>query len=589
MPQRAKAQQTAETIDLVKLNADWRTYPEPTAKKRWVSEYAQMVRHTQGRIDEEIIKARRPYEPEEVREYREKNFRSITKSQITRAINALQRIFNKANVTITWPKGAEAFFSAKSFEDSDFMGYVNRFVIRRMVEDANGILVWWADTPPAMNERAMPKPILLLSENVLQFTPDLLTFDTEEKSLVTTVGPDGRAVKVLEGTVWYIVTRYGYYRREQYGNKGQEKFRIVPGYAHQLGYLPVVVLGGEEMMEARKGSNNYTRWFASYFEPCTQYGDEALHQFSDWQGAMVTSAQPMREMEPIKCPNSECKKGRVIVIEEGREVRKECGMCEGRGDITPVGPYGIIWRKSKRAGVGEEPTADPVPAIRFIHADPSILEQLEKAWRSLLQDMEKALHLLFIEEAQSGTAKEVDREDKVSTLDRIGENVFGNIVENSAEICLGLLKIPGEVVINLPATFIVRSDKDLREELQELTSGGVMPLYRAEATLELIRKRFPGDGRMMQSALVLAYSDLAFGYTNEEKAAMVAQGILSEEVVQRSTIATAMVTRLALEMGDAFLTKSVKDLATELDKRVEKELAERPILKEEEPAEDADR
>lgn len=537
-----------------------------------------MTRHTQGHVDDVIIKARRPYEPEDVKEYRIANFRAITKSAMNRAINALQRIFSKANVTVKWPDAADEFFTAKNFEDCDFMGYINKFVIRRMIEDANGLLVWWADFPGTENTRVTPRPIILLSENVLHLTPDVLTFESEEKSKVEKL-VDRKRVEVMEGTVFYIITAQGYYKREQYGPIERNQFRIVNGYAHKLGYLPYITLGGEEMMETKKRDNRYMRWFASYFEPCTQYADEALAQFSDWQGVMVTSAQPLREMEPIKCPNRRCRKGEVVEVVRGKEKVKNCTTCDGRGEITPMGPYGIVWRKSKRAGLQEEAKADPVPAIRFMHVDPAIVELIEKAWRKLIEDVEKSLHLLFIDEAQSGTAKEIDREDKTSTLDRIGQNVFGVIVENSIEICLALLKIAGEPVITMPATFILRSDEELRKEITELSGEGIGPLYRARAMQQLMAQRFPEDQRLNRVVTLLIYFDTAFGYTPTEKSTMMAGGVLSDTIVQRSALAQALAYSMAQDMEvDALMKTPLKSLAEKLKKLIDAELAANPVI-----------
>lgn len=568
--------QHVETIDIERLNSEWNTLKPPAEQDRWAAEYSRMIRHTQGQAEHAIITARRPYEPEEVKKYRVKSFRAITKSSFNRALNALQRLMSQANVDVDIPEAAEEFLSARKFDDASFLDYINKSVIRRMIEDPNGLLVWWAEYPGDDATTVEPQPILLLSKRILALTDELLVFEADERSPVTVL--DGRKRReVMEGRVYYIITKAGYYRRVQYGEKGKPKFRIEPGLRHGLGYLPFVTLGGEEVMIADEIENTPVRYLASYFAPPTEFADEALHQFSDWQAVMVSSAHPIREMEPQKCPGQDCVKGKIRPVDGQVGPLVTCSVCNGAGEILPESPYGTILRRARRSGLEEKPT-DPVPAVRYLHADPSILEQIGKEWRKLLEDVDKALNLLFVEEAQSGVAKEIDREDKVSTMDRIGNNVWKVITANSLEIILALRRVSEEARITLPSTFIVRTEEDLREELTTLVGDGVLPLYRAEAMMELLRKRFPGNARLIKAAEVLAYYDKAFGYNASEKAAFVAQNLLNDEIVRKSVLATAAINRISMDMGDKFVDADRSVILAALEKEVAKEMAENPVI-----------
>lgn len=573
----------AEVVNVQELNERWSTLPRPAEQYRWAAEYSKMIRHTQGDPDCGVITMRRPYEPDEVKDFRIASFRAITKAPMTQAINTLQRLFSKSAVDVQWPEPASEYLDGKNFEGSDFLGYINKFVVRRMVEDPNGFLIWWADYPGSPTVRALPRPILLLSEDVLHKTADVLCFLSEEKSPVLQRDGRGRFRTVNEGNVFYIVTRAAFYKRVQYGDQAKGLYRIEPGLQHNIGSLPVIQLGGEEVIRAKKGQLKPETWLSSYLEPATQYGDEALAQFSDWQAVMVTSAYPIREMETIKCTNADCNKGKVYTKENGQEVVKTCPVCKGEREIIPDSPFGIIKRREKRAGFADVPKADPVAPVRFLHADPAILQQIEKAWRELVKDMRDALHLLFIQEAQSGVAKQVDREDKLSTLDRMGQQVFEVIVANSLRFALTIMNMPVDIQINMPTTFHVRSEEDLRKEVAELSGPGIQPLYRGLAITEMLRKRYPSNGYASKIMEVIGYFDLAFGYNPQEKASMAASGVLSDEVVQRSAMAEGFLRRMAIDQGDAFLSKKTKDLAAELEKAIAEELAARPVIKPEPP------
>ena len=102
-----------------------------------------MIVHTRGEIPKKLIETRRPYEPEEIKLYRIANYRAVTKDPINRAITNVQRIFSKSLVEIDISNELQQEVDDRTFDGLDFLTYIQQRVLRRMIEDANGLLVWW--------------------------------------------------------------------------------------------------------------------------------------------------------------------------------------------------------------------------------------------------------------------------------------------------------------------------------------------------------------------------------------------------------------------------------------------------------------
>lgn len=540
---------------------------------RWEEEWENITLHTQGRDPARLIGSRRPYEDDIIKRYREDNWEPITKDPFIRAITNLQRIFTKASVDVQGPEGILEFTALPVFKGVDLETYFNRHVLRRMVDDPNGVLVWWVEAVPKINEPVAPQPYLVLSKNIHHISRDAFAWLAPEKSMVL-VREEGQLVEREVGDVYYICTKAGYYKMVQVGEQKENDYEFRTHYLHNLDRLPILVLGGEEVSETNPKTNEEEFWYTTFLSPAVPFANECMRQFSDHQGIMVTSAFPIREMDAIKCTYKGCKNGYIEVVEtetnEGTIRKKvqpqECPNCHGRGKIIPSGPFGVFFRQE--ANLMNEGGGRDVPAVRYITPDVAIIEYSGNYWQKLLERLEKALHLLFVEQAQSGVAKEIDREDKTATLDRIGAHIFHDLMLNSMVIIGRLRKVAFEdtdIVISLPPTFVAKTEDDLLAEVKTLRDGGVGPLFLNEAQQELIRKRFPGNYLIERKAEVLSSYDLLSGYTNEEKVTMRASGSVDEMTFRRSLFAPAMLNVLVQKEGPEVLDLEYQAIADKLD------------------------
>mgnify|MGYP000861092691 CR=1 FL=1 len=562
-------------FEIEQFGKDFFKLPKPALIERWAGEYEAMIVHTRGILPSDLIERRRPYEDKRIQKYRKANYEPITKDPFNRALTNLQRIFSKAAVTITFKQeDLKNYLESHNFGGVSFDTYMNRVVLRRMIEDPNGFLVWWPTAVPAENERLEPQPMLVLGKQIRHINDEVFSFLSPEKSevMVTSKTGNARRIRAMEGEVYYIITTNDYFKLVQYGDIEKRRFRIEPHYSHKLGRIPVLILGGEETGHINPRNGEEDVWLCSFFGPAVPYANEAIRQFSDHQGVMITSAFPIREMEPINCTNSKCKGGYISELDEDtrKTSRKECETCHGKGTIVPPSPYGTLLRP-KRDDLGGDGSADPVPALRYISPDVEILKYSGEYWQTLVGKTEKALNLLFVEEPQSGVAKTIDREDKLSTLDRIGINVYQNLYHRSAVIVGQLRNLSTkdeDVVVALPPTFISKTEQDLLAEIDSYRKGSVNPMFTSMSMQQLVNKSFPGDVVAQRMIKVLTWYDPLFSYTTQEKMDMEAAGMIDVQTLRRSQFAYTALARLVEEKGADVLEKDRKTVEALVDEQV---------------------
>lgn len=571
--------------EILQLARDFFRIPGPPLQKRWAQEWEDVTVHTQGKYPKKLIDERRPYEDEVIKDYRKKNWRAITKDAFNRALTNLQRILGKSQVSIEYPEPLKEYLTSRVFAGTDFDGFFNRFVIRRMIDDANGVLVWWPLEIPQPNIPIEPRPFMVLSKNIKHFNDKMLSWLAPEKSPVRVAARSGNGTEIRdEGEVYYIVTRTHYLKMVQVGDKAKRDFELRVHYVHNLNTFPFIVLGGEETMRTNKASNEDDVWFTTYFSAAIPFADECLNQFSDHQGIMVTSTSPIREVDAPDCTARGCKGGWIDVpadmktvegatlaanfrLVPGTKLRQvECGTCHGSGKILPTGPFGVMWRRQASL-INDGDRSREVPVMRFLSPDVNIVKYSGDYWRELRKDVDRALNLLFIDEAQSGVAKTIDREDKVSTLDRIGQHFYMTLVRTSI-ILIGRLRNvtfeDDDVIITLPPSFVVKSEEDLFTSMKGMRDNGMSSLYAIAGSLELARQKFPGNVRLHKMGDVLAQYDPLFGMTPADKVEAEGLGTIDAEMSRRSLLAPTALLRLVTEDA-GILDKEFTEIEAAID------------------------
>jgi hypothetical protein len=526
--------------------------PGPPLKKRWVGEYEAVAVHVNGKLADKLISDRRPYEDPEIAKYRKDNYEPITQGPFSRFLSDLSRVFGSAQVSVEVDDDVvEAFIDGRNFDKMDLRTWWTKKLPRRMILDPNGLLVRWVGTvPDAPNERVVPSLELVLSAHIVHKTDDVVSWKSGERSEVLVRTGERDEVR-NEGEVFYIVTNDAYYKLVQYGYKEQRNFRLDPQYVHGLGRLPVDVLGGDEYVEINPDTGEEEEWQKSFVAHAIPFANECVRQWSDNQGVVVTAGFPLREVRPIKCTVTGCKDG--WITERGPDdtsTKRRCTVCRN-GRISPIGPYGVLVRPEAGVLSGES-SENERDMVKFIAPPVDILKFGSEFWENYLKRLEKELSQLFVDEAQSGVAKQIDREGKIAKLDAIGFHLFSVLMHNTildlAQL-LGRTLEEGAINITLPPTFIVRDEDSLVEEIKRLDEAKAPFMVKGEVLVEYTIKRFPGDRRLQLVMSMLQEYDPLFGMSVADVTAAKMSGAVDDITLRRHTYGFSAIKRLVGQKG----------------------------------------
>jgi hypothetical protein len=524
----------------------------PKKYEHWNRVRETMFIHTRGRNPERILTQRRPNEDPEVQKYRLSIYEPITKGSMNRAIDKLFRIFQNANFSISVSDELNTYLSEKKFNGQFFYSYIQKFIMRRMIEDPNGFLAWIpsGDGLTDPSKKVDVEPVLIMSDQIKVLDENIITWETENEHSMVRV--NGRNVD--DGCVYYSLTETGFYRHEQFGSKIDRKFNTVLIYEHNIGMVPAIVLGGDYTDE---------NFFDSYFSAFVPFANEAIRQYSDWTAVMTTSAFPYREEQAETCDAKGCRNG--IVYNSETDEHDRCGTCKGSGRVISRSPFGVFIREKGNSAMGETTSSEPM--LRFISPPVDIIKYSGEAWETLLRKAEDALHLTTIDEAQSGTAKQIDREDSFSQLTKISNNVFDEIIYRSLVFIEKYRNVvePSDPIIVKPISFSMKSESDLIDEITKLSDKNAPVAFLVESTKDLARKRFSGNKSVSRMVEVLVSYDPIFNLNTKDKQMLLASGTIRKDDLLKSLFAYKTLAGLVALNGTQFLEQPLGDIFNQLD------------------------
>jgi hypothetical protein len=528
----------------------------PKNFENWNKVRETMFVHTRGKHPNHILTARRPNEDPDVQKYRLSIYEPITKGSMNRAIDKLFRIFQNANFSIKVSDELDSYLTGQKFDNQFFYSYIQKFVVRRMIEDPNGWLVWIPTgeglTNPAM--KVDVTPILIMSDQIRILEPNNLTWiDLDEKSEIVVNG-----IRVKSGDVFYTLTDTGFYRHDQFGNAIDKKFNTTLIYQHDIGQIPGCILGGDLTDE---------NFFDSYFSAFVPFANEAIRQYSDWTAVMTTSAFPYREEIAESCNAKGCRDG--IIWNEETEEHDNCRKCNGTGRVISRSPFGVFLREKSNPAFGVDGDSGS-PMIRFVSPPVDIIQYSGQAWETLLRKAEESLHLNVIDEAQSGIAKMIDREDSFSQLTKISNNIFDEIIFKSLIFIEKYRNVtnPMDPIIVKPISFSMKTEDDLIDELNKLVDKNAPVAFLVESTKDLARKRFSGNKSVSRMVEILVSFDPIFHLTTKDKQMLLASGTIKKDDLLKSLFAYKTLISLTAENGTEFLEKPMNEIFQELDSRL---------------------
>lgn len=541
-----------------------------------------MAVHADGKFPEDLIKERRPNEPEQVLEYREKIFIAKTKPTFTKIFSSLQKIRRSSDWSIRFEGEFTRINEEETLEKytgenypyfTSLTNWVFTLLLRKYLIDPNAVvLVYPVEREIPENEYLQPIATIFDSENVIDFV---------EEDYCVLLNPVGSTYTVrgkeVEGKSYYLITTQQILKYDQVDSK--MNFELVDQFDHGMGILPAFKLKGILIDQAE---NMYL--YESRISGVIPELDEAIREYSDLQAAKVLHIYPERwEYTNHECTT--CKgTGRIQEVRESVPCEVTCTTCDGKAYVVS-GPYSKIMVKPSNTGMGE--AALPTPPAGYVEKDVEIVKIMEESIQGHIYAALSSINFEFLAKtplSESGIAKEVDKDELNNTVHSIAEDIVSamdNIFRLTAYYRYSNLYSFDDIeemlpTVSVPEKFDILSSTHTQEELTEAKNNKSNPVIISALELAFASSRFNTDPEIRDRLMLILTLDPLPNITEDEKMSRLTnKGITLESYIISSNI-QAFIQR-AIEENEGFV-----DLEPEKQREVLKKYAEE-IMKENEP------
>ena len=449
----------------------------------------ELAIHANGEFPGELISERRPAESAEIRDYRRKIFTPITKPVFTKVYNSLMKIRKSSDWMISFPTNIPSFIAEDEAPEkyimkdlprnSSITNWMFSVAFKPYLIDANAVVLTMPINYEIQeNEYFKPYPRIFTSAQVLDYRinefyllQDAELFSYEEDDYYFT---NGRRFFLIQPDIFQVF--------EEKNGKISEVFQ----FPNVLGYIPVRHMNG---MVVQQG--NHCTLYESRISGIVPMLNETVREFSDLQSEIVQHIHStMWAIQPQQC--GRCKGVGEIPRENTAPI--SCPGCGGKG-ILPLNPFEHVIMPMPKAGESTVPT----PPIGYVQKQTEIARLQEERIRQHIYDALSAISMEFLAEtpiAQSGVAKQVDREELYSFVHSIAEDVV-RIMDEVVYDILAWRHYAQNVDINellpyipVPERYDMLSGKVLVDELTAMVQAKVDPAIINAAQIELADKKF---------------------------------------------------------------------------------------------------
>ena len=489
-----------------------------------VDQSKQMGVHLKGEVPVDLLKIYRPNEPSDIQKYRYDIYEPITKSQGKRIVNVLSKIQQNANYSIVFPEqnniNESDNLQTYVTQDYPYFNSVENWgfsvAMQQDLLDANSLVVVMPLVIPDDNVSYLkPFTFIYRSEQVLDSGLNYHTILLDEKNVVNDV----------ELNIWLIVTDSQIIKVTQTSPSNLAVVNIDILFEFSFGEVPAYFLKGDY----REETIPYA--YDSFISGILPYWNTLLRMNSDLEAQYVNQFYLERVEIEVNCHNN-CQKDEDGIFKTRRIDNGElvvCSTCHGKGTLNGRSPYGVTSIRKENLDDGDL----EFPGVQYIDKPIEIIEVTEKKIALLLSQGFASINMDIIDkvgENQSGKAKDIDRTELTSFLNKISTNFFDNILYNAYRfISLWRYSVIDEAtfpIINKPTSFSVLDSSTLVEEIKMLDEAGV---NTTQWELDLIAKKFPNDMKKQDFEKALIELDPLSGKTEEEKTEIVMNGGVSRE------------------------------------------------------------
>jgi hypothetical protein len=531
--------------------------------KEAVDQAVSFSYHSDGAYPKELIECRRPNEPEDVKEYRCKIWKPKTKPTFTRLLSSLGKIRRSSDWSIKFPPASDfpKIAESETLEEyttknypyfTDFTNWVFDVLLKSYLTDPNGVVMVAPINPNAgVTEYIKPYADIFKSCHVIEYIEGISAIlERPEGCWYRTRNKDEK------GRSFYIINDQVIEQWDQLD--GRQNYGIVMMYPHNLGFLPCFKMGGS-IME----SDNMHFLYESRISGILPDLDEALREYSDLQASKVGHIF----LERWEYTQNECTDCKGTGKRLYGETHIECHKCHGRGYVA-AGPYAKMLIRPTNTMEGQAPI--PTPPAGYVQKDIDIVELMEKSVRQHIYDALASINFQFLEQTplnQSGTAKEVDKEELNNTVYTIAEDLV-RIMDScykrfSWYRYSTLYPSPDDLDAMVPAVAVpeqydLLSAQYMQTELADAKKSDINPVITSAMELEFAQKRFDSEPEVRDRlALVLRLDPLPNVTEDEKMSRLSNKGITQLTYIISSNIQEFV--QRAIEEDPGFPEQDLKD------------------------------
>lgn len=513
----------------------------------------QMRVHADGVFPDKLINERRPNESLEVLTYRKQIFVPVTQPYFDKIENTLQKIRRSSDWSIKYP---DASFD-KIVEGEKMIDYVEHnypvfesvtnwafsLLLRNYLIDANALLmVAPLYIPEAENEFVKPVVTIFNSCDVIDFV------DGDYAVMINKVGSSLWKSAGVPGKSFYIVTTEWVWKYEQSGPKTTD-YTVTYEYAHGLEMLPVFKLGG--ITVDVYGTHSLYKSRVSGIIPMFT---EALREYSDLQASIVLHLF-LRRWEYSQNECTACKgTGQRMGYTEGiGACQVTCETCHGAGYIA-TGPYSKTLIKPAAADQLQLPTP-PMGVEQIPH---EIIELQQKSIKEHIYSALAAINFEFLADTplnQSGTAKEVDKDELNSMVHSIAEDIVR--IMDKVYWFIGLYRYsaqytPDQIYDMLPAIavpekFDILSTKYYDEQMTSAIKNKLNPAILNAMEVAYASKAFNNDAHIAKYVQLILQLDPLAGISEDDKMSRLSNG----GITQLDYVVSSNINKFVAELVEA--------------------------------------
>jgi hypothetical protein len=397
-------------------------------------------------------------------------------------------------------------------------------LLKRSLIDANSVCAVVLKSLPSNNsEYYKPEVEIFGSNQILDYVPGEY-YALQSADVVTYKAGNNRS---YTGKAYYIITDTQIGRYEERAGKGLEQTLL---YNHNFGAIPVFKVGG--VYYDRKNNDTIQE---SRIASMIPFLDEAAREYSDLQAEIVQHVHS----EKYIYTNSECPTCKGVGMSKEKDKKgdyKKCAVCEGKGTIKSVSPYGEYLINPSKFGEHQIPT----PPIGYVQKDTDIPRLQDERIDKHIYKALSSVNMEFLSQTplnQSGTAKEVDKDELDNFVNSVAEDIvqvldnayyficqyrYSGIVPNKDMRDKMLPTIP------VPEKFGLLNSSILMQDIQAAKTAKVNPVLIKHMEIEYARKKYNAEPEVAYELESIFDLDPFYGYDQQEKMTMLSNGGITE-------------------------------------------------------------